>query len=236
MIRKIIQIDEDLCTGCGECIPKCAEKALQIVDTPKGKKARLVKEIYCDGLGACLVTCPMDAITIVEREADPFDEEATHQYIKHLEPEQKVSLSCPSSQMLQLEEQEENSSESIRIRSELRQWPVQLHLIPPSAPYLVNADIIFIADCVPFAFPNLHQDLIKGKIVIVSCPQQDDPQIYTAKIAQILKTAHPRKIIVAHMTVPCCFGLKLMIEDAIKEAGIDTTIEEIIITMKGKIV
>jgi ferredoxin len=235
-MRKIIKIDEDLCTGCGNCIPRCAEQALQLVDTPKGKKARLVKEIYCDGLGACLGTCPVDAITIIERDAEPFDEQATHEYINTLESEKVQGHSCPSTQILQWMENESGSAGSIGLQSELRQWPVQLHLIPPSAPYLQNADIVFVADCVPFAYPNLHQDIIKGRAVIVSCPQQGDLQAFTAKIAQTLKTARPKSIMVAHMTVPCCFGLKMMIEDAIREAGIDMRIDEVIINMRGMVV
>jgi NAD-dependent dihydropyrimidine dehydrogenase PreA subunit len=254
ILRKIIKINEDLCTGCGVCIPGCPEQAIQLVETANGMKARIVKDIYCDGLGACLGTCPEGAITIEERDAEPYDDNATIERIhtiapemlelhkKHLEEHanelittQSSSLHecgvCPSSQILQWTDQSESSSLS---KSELRQWPVQLQLIPPSAPFLKNTDLIFVADCVPFAYPALHQDLLKNKAVVVFCPKLDDTSTYTSKIAQIIKTGKPKSIQIIHMTVACCFGLKLLVEDAIAQSGFKIPLEEVIISIKGE--
>ena len=256
--RKIIEINEKLCTGCGECIPGCPEQAIELVETPQGKKARLVKDIYCDGLGACLGACPNDAITIEEQEAELYDDNATVERIREIAPEMleihnqhmaehahepisSASLeslhsghSCPSAQVLQWTDVASNSTEQIPLKSELRQWPVQLHLVPPSAPYFQNADLIFVADCVPFAYPNFHQDFLRNKAVAVCCPKLDDTSNYVSKIAQIIKTANPKSIQVVHMTVPCCFGLKLLVEEAAKQDGTKIPIEEIIISIKGE--
>jgi len=169
--RKIIRIDEDLCDGCGICIPSCPEQAIQIVDTPDGKKARLVKEFYCDGLGACLGSCPAGALTVEERDAEPYDEEATIARIKETAPEMLEDhvrhlkehaeelpahhahklpggiTSCPSARMLRWAEKEEKGAEEpVKLRSELRHWPIQLHLVHPSAPYYQDADLVIVAD------------------------------------------------------------------------------------------
>jgi NAD-dependent dihydropyrimidine dehydrogenase PreA subunit len=228
ILRKIIKINEDLCTGCGVCIPGCPEQAIQLVETANGMKARIVKDIYCDGLGACLGTCPEGAITIEERDAEPYDDNATIERIhtiapemlelhkKHLEEHanelittQSSSLHecgvCPSSQILQWTDQSESSSLS---KSELRQWPVQ--------------------------YPALHQDLLKNKAVVVFCPKLDDTSTYTSKIAQIIKTGKPKSIQIIHMTVACCFGLKLLVEDAIAQSGFKIPLEEVIISIKGE--
>ncbi|MHA1265995.1 MAG: ATP-binding protein [Candidatus Helarchaeota archaeon] len=240
-IRKIIKIDESLCTGCGNCIPECQEQALILVDTPNGKKARLVKEIYCDGLGACLGACPTGALTIEEREAEPFDHEATQKFMtESTKPSPEPSsielkfTGCPGSQTIQWDSLPSTPQMDSRIPSCLQQWPVQLHLVSPSAPYFKNAELVFIADCVPFAYPNLHQDFLKGKAIAVCCPKLDDIRTYSTKIANIIKIAHPKSIQVVHMTVPCCFGLIAIVEDAIKQAGSDLPIKEVIINLKGE--
>jgi len=246
--RKIIKIDEELCNGCGSCVPGCAEQALQLVDTPNGKKARMVKEIYCDGLGACLGACPTGALTIEEREAELFDEAAAMAHAKAVAPELYGSETaaqhshasppqiggCPGSRTLQWEQSENGLSEPARSQSELRQWPVQLHLVPPSAPYFKNADLVFVADCVPFAYPNLHQDFIKDKAIAIACPKLDDTQNYTSKIASIIKTNQPKSIQVVRMQVPCCGGLVYLVKEAAKQAGTTLPIEEIIIGIKGE--
>ena len=257
VIRKIIKIDEELCTGCGNCIPGCAEQALQLVDTPNGKKARMVKEIYCDGLGACLGDCPTGALSIEEREADPFSEEAAMEHAKEVTPEiiedhkksadqpasdeashlssviKPPSGGCPSSRVLQWDSSDTSSNDTTRIGSQLRQWPVQLHLVPPNAPYFEDADIVFVADCVPIAYPNFHQDFLKNKAIAIFCPMLDNTESYTPKIASIIKTAQPKSIQVVHMSVGCCFGLKLIVEDAVKQAGTNIQVEEVIIDIKG---
>jgi ferredoxin len=265
-VRKIIRIDEEICNGCGECIIGCPEQAIQLVETPNGPRARLVKDIYCDGLGACLGTCPTGALTIEERSSDPYDDHATLARIKELAPEMmdihakhiekhagELAITpehpkagthsnykaqgftgCPSAQTMHWTGTESHSKSSARLESDLRQWPVQLHLVAPSAPYFQNADLAFIADCVPFCYPNFHQDLLKGKAIAVCCPKLDDVQDYIPKIAQIIKTAHPKSIQVVHMTVPCCFGLKKIVEEAIKLAGSNIPLDEVVIGIKGE--
>lgn len=255
--RKIIRIDEDLCNGCGECIPACPEQALQLVDTLNGKKARLVKEFYCDGLGACLGNCPTGALTIAEEEVEPYDEEATIARIKKKAPEmlethlkhmqehgqallqshksKQTACVCPSAKVVQWKEEEKGDERVVRAKSELRQWPVQIHLVPPHAPYLKNADIVVIADCVPFAYPNMHQDFLRGKAVLVGCPKLDDAEFYVEKIAQIIHEAEPKSITVVNMEVPCCFGLIHIIEQAMKKAGKDIPFESITIGIKGQV-
>jgi ferredoxin len=258
--RKIIHIDEELCDGCGSCVPGCPEQALQIVETQKGPKARLVKEFYCDGLGACLGSCPTGALTITEEEAEPYNEEATIARIKDKAPEMMEThikhmkehadelpehhshrmpegvKGCPGARMMQWKEKRASGREQAKIDSELRQWPVQIHLVPPFAPYLKNADITIIADCVPFAYPNMHQDFLKGKAVLVGCPKLDDADYYVEKIAQIIKHAQPKSIQIVHMEVPCCFGLSHIINEARKRAGSNVPVEELTVSIKGEVV
>ena len=259
--RKIIKIDEELCNGCGACIPSCPEQAIQIVDTPKGPKARLVKEFYCDGLGACLGSCPTGALTIEEKEADAYDEEATIARIKEVAPEMldthlkhlkehakelpehhnhkmhKGMSACPSAQMLHWEKEKPTTNHEQRttISSELSQWPIQLHLVPPFAPYFQNADILIVADCVPFAYANFHRDFLKDKTIAIGCPKLDDVDAYIEKITQIIKTANPKSIKVVHMEVPCCFGLVHIVKQALNQAKKDIPFEEVTIGIKGEI-
>ncbi len=258
IVRKIIKIDEELCTGCGNCIIGCPEQAIELVDTPHGKKARIVKDLYCDGLGACIGSCPADALTIEERATEPYDDDATIERIKEVAPEMLAPhikhmeehgmatsgnhhtatpptfSGCPGSRTLQWDEQEEVSKQAVKIKSELRQWPIQLHLVSPSAPYFKHADLAFIADCVGFAYPNFHQEILKDKAITVFCPKLDDTSTYLPKIAQIIKTADPKSITVYHMTVPCCFGLTQIVSEAAKQAKSDLKIKEVVIGIKGE--
>ncbi len=260
--RKIINIEEELCNGCELCIPSCPEQAIQMVDTPDGKKARLVKELYCDGLGACLGTCPTGALTIEEREADFYDDEATIARIKEVAPEMlethiqhmqehaaetasqpgqpqpSPGSACPSSQMLRWdgqkgEEQAATSGQKISLQSELRQWPVQLHLVPPAAPYFKNADLVVAADCVPFTYANFHQEFLKGKAVVIGCPKLDDAHAYVEKITQIIATAQPKSITIINMEVPCCFGLVQIVQQAIAQSGQDVPFKTATISIRG---
>ncbi|KPK67616.1 hypothetical protein AMJ87_13095 [candidate division WOR_3 bacterium SM23_60] len=256
--RKIITIDEELCNGCGECIPACPEQALQLVDTPNGQKARLVKEFYCDGLGACLGNCPTGALAIVEEEVEPYDNDATVRRIKKVAPEMldthvkhmqthaaemhaqhvhakpKGECECPSAKVIEWKEDEPHAV-ATRAKSQLRHWPVQIHLVPPTAPYLKNANIVIIADCVPFAYPNMHQDFVKGNVVLVGCPKLDDAEYYVDKIAQMIRTAEPKSIKVIHMEVPCCFGMVNIVEQAMQKAGKDIPLEKVMVGIKGEI-
>ncbi len=241
--RKIVKIDEEKCNGCGLCIPNCAEGALQIIDG----KARLVSEKFCDGLGACLGHCPQDAITIIEREAEEFDEKAVEAFLHkkhedHPQPQPKpesvpVFAGCPSSRVMQFQvskpvlyPREERSSVS-----QLSQWPVQLKLVPVNAPYFQDADLLVAADCVPFAYPDFHQDFIKGRIVVVGCPKLDDIQYYKEKLTEIFRANAIRTVVVPYMEVPCCFGLVKATEDAIAASGKKIPLQKVKIGIRGDI-
>ena len=225
--RKIIEIDEALCDGCGNCIPSCPEQAIQVVDTPEGKKARLVKELYCDGLGACLGACPAGALTVEERESAPYDEEATVERIKEVAPEMLET---------HLRHIQEHAQEAAGgcAQTELRQWPVQLHLVPPFAPYLRGADLAVVADCVPFAYANFHQDFLKGRAIVVGCPKLDDVDAYIDRLAQIIRTADLKRIQVVYMEVPCCYGLVYIARKAMAAAGREVPFETAVIGVKGE--
>ncbi|MBM4306589.1 MAG: 4Fe-4S ferredoxin, partial [Deltaproteobacteria bacterium] len=182
--RKIVKIDEEKCNGCGLCIPNCAEGALKIVDG----KAKLITDKFCDGLGACLGHCPEDAIKIIEREAEEFDEKAVeihlHKQNEATQPHQHQHEhqfgGCPSSRVLQFEAPKPSADSAPKgsTVSQLTQWPVQLKLVPVEAPYFQDADLLIAADCVPFAYPDFHQDFLKGKALVVGCPKLDDIQLY----------------------------------------------------------
>jgi Fe-S-cluster-containing hydrogenase component 2 len=232
--RKIVQIDEEKCNGCGLCIPNCAEGALQIVDG----KAKLMSEKFCDGLGACLGHCPEDAITVIETEAEDFDEKAVDFHLHKAKPEPQPAFSgCPSSRMMHFKVAEpriEASSTTPSV-SRLSQWPVQLKLVPVNAPYFQDADLLVVADCVPFAYANFHQDFLKGKAVVVGCPKLDDIQYYREKLTEILKNNSIKSIAVPYMEVPCCFGLVKATEDAIKNSGKNIPLKKAKIGIRGEI-
>jgi Fe-S-cluster-containing hydrogenase component 2 len=233
--RKIVKIDEDKCNGCGACVPACAEGALQIIDG----KAKLVSEIYCDGLGACLGGCPLDAIIIEEREAEDFDEEAV---VLHLEEEthagEELACGCPSSTVTQFERQETTGTAAGAVApqpSMLTQWPIQLTLVPPVAPFLQGTDLMLAADCVPFAYTGFHQEFLKDHSLLVACPKLDDYQAHLKKLSAILSLAQPKSLTVLHMEVPCCFSLVNMAQEAVLASGIDIPCKAITIGVRGEI-
>lgn len=232
-MRKIINIDEQKCNGCGACLDSCAEGALDIVNG----KAKLVKEIYCDGLAACLKGCPQDALSIVERDADEFDEEATRRHLADLERKAANPVaSCPGSAMQQFATRAASTPASpSRLESQLTHWPVQLTLVPPSAPFLKKADVVLLADCVPVAYPNLHQDFLKDRAVLVACPKLDDFAAHQAKLTDILQQAHLKSLTVVHMEVPCCSGLAYMARKAIADSGVEVPFKEVTIGVKGNV-
>jgi ferredoxin len=241
VMRKIIEIDEELCDGCGQCVPGCAEGAIDIVDG----KARLASESYCDGLGACLGDCPNGAITIVEREAEDFDEEAVETYLKEKEhPKEKIGIplacGCPSTHVQTLGpmfshmKTPEKESQP-RSESTLSHWPVQINLVPPNASFLKGADLLIAADCTPFAYPNFHRDFLNGKVVMVGCPKFDDVEDYILKFTEIFKAADIKSITTLIMEVPCCSGLPMIVKRALDAAGKDIPIEEIVISTRGEI-
>ncbi len=229
--RNIVKIDEEKCNGCGLCVPSCAEGALQIIDS----KAKLVSEIYCDGLGACLGECPQGAITIEERTAEEFDEEATKVHLEEISHEEELACGCKSANVAQFLESETQADEMISRRSMLGHWPVQLTLVPPTAPFFQNANLVIAADCVAFAYPGFHQDFLKDHSLIVACPKLDDFQAHLAKLTQVLKQSSVKSLKVVHMEVPCCSGLVHMAKLAIQQSGKNIPMEEVTIGIKGEI-
>ncbi|MFB0566504.1 MAG: 4Fe-4S binding protein [Candidatus Aminicenantaceae bacterium] len=241
MKRKIIKIDEEKCTGCGLCVPSCAEGALQIIDG----KARLVSEIYCDGLGACLGDCPEGALTIEEREAEEFDEKAVQEHLAEMEErkdssqeKEKLPCGCPSSQSMSWEkvDGEPVSKSAPTTRSKLRQWPVQLTLVNPDADYFKGAELLIAADCIPFAYASFHHDFLQGKAVVVGCPKLDDYKFYVNKLTEIIKRGSVKKIHVVNMEVPCCFGLMSLVREALARAGRNIPVEQVVVSIKGEII
>jgi ferredoxin len=239
VIRKIIEIDDELCDGCGQCVPSCAEGAIQVVDG----KARLVAEKYCDGLGACMGDCPNGALRIVQREAEDFDEEAVEQYLteKTEKPDEvPLACGCPSTQ-IQTFIPTSPAGETVavdpqaRTASTLGHWPVQINLIPANAPFLRGANLLIAADCVPVAYPGFHQDFVKGKVVMVGCPKFDDVEAYIRKFTEIFKTADIKGITALVMEVPCCSALPVILKRAMDAAGKKIPLERVTISTRGEI-
>src|SRR5271169_2858180 len=182
-LRNIINIDEEKCDGCGNCVVDCAEAALQIVNG----KARLIKEIYCDGLGACLGSCPTGVLTVVQRESDAFDETATEKHM-HETKEKKGKeefCGCPGTRPVDFTEKAASNQGLADEKPELQNWPIQLKLIATSAPYLNDADILLAADCTAFSTTGFHSRFIKGRKVIIACPKLDDAQVYFEKLTEM---------------------------------------------------
>ena len=241
--RKIIQIDEEKCDGCGQCVPSCAEGAIQIVDG----KARLVSEKYCDGLGACLGECPNNALHVVEREAEDFDEKAVEKYLKMAAPSQSpeelpvMACGCPSAQIqsfdrpVTCEEANKPVSQTGGV-SALSHWPVQIKLVPPTAPFLKGADLLVAADCVPFAYPDFHRDFMQGKVVMVGCPKFDDAETYIQKFTDVFKTAGVKSVTVVTMEVPCCQGLPVIVKTGMAAANVEAPMTHVVVGMRGGII
>ena len=245
-IRDIVTIDEDKCDGCGLCIPNCMEGAIKIIDG----KAKLIGDNLCDGMGNCLGHCPQDAIKIIKREAEEFDEALVMEVQKKEEekaarPEEIQQVhptgGCPGSmsKLLQKKKEqgevkEEKQVES-RIDSELNQWPVQLKLVSPSAPYFKGADLLIAADCTAYAYGNFHKEFIKGKITLIGCPKLDDVDYYKGKLKEIFEN-DIKSITVVRMSVPCCSGIVAAVKAAMLEAGKIVNYKEVIIGTDGEIV
>jgi len=237
--RRIVQIDEAKCDGCGECIPNCPEGALKIIDG----KARLVRDKYCDGLGACLGTCPQDAITIVEREAEDFDQDAVvaqqsheHAHSLHEHKHAPHESGCPGAAVMDISSGQEADTETIRAGrrpSALTQWPVQLYLVPSDAPFFDGADVLLAADCTPFALADFHERLLPGRKLLVACPKLDDTTIYEKKLTAILRENGIRSLTVVHMEVPCCYGLVMLARKAVQLSGKDIPVENVTVTLRG---
>jgi ferredoxin len=212
MKRKIVNINENLCNGCGACIPRCAEGALQIVNG----KAKIIKEVYCDGLGACLGQCPLGAITITEREAEPFNEAETHEHLKNRTSLPNVNI-------------QDNT------KPQKPQWPVKLDLVPIKAPFFENANLLFAADCVPIALKKFH-DLMVGKRTIIGCPKFNDARTYAEKLTEIFRQNNIASVTVVHMEVPCCTGLKWAVNKALEASSKQIPVKELEVKIGGEIV
>ena len=286
MKRKIIEIDEEKCTGCGVCIPDCPEGALQVIDG----KARLVSDLFCDGLGACVGTCPEGAICVVEREAEPYSEEAVMEkivpqgeaviraHLEHLLGHNEKALysraidylnaheipvpphetpagpaACPGSMARTLpgreaacpgtvarsllREEAAETEQAARVESELRQWPIQLTLANPAAAYFDDADLLVSGDCVPFAYGDFHREFLRGRVLLIFCPKLDaDVAGYVTKLAEIFSRHTIRSITVLHMEVPCCSGVRYVVDEALKRAGKEIPVAEKTITLQGQAV
>lgn len=299
-IRKIIEIDEDICNGCGSCIPNCPEGALQVID----EKARLISDLFCDGLGACIGECPAGAIRVVEREAEPYSETKVMEniarqgknviaaHLKHLknhgetglynealeylknnnieitedakmdnknsEKEERLPCGCPGSAVMDLREEEsgeavkpggsvlKDSSKTAKIaellgqltskESKLRQWPIQIMLVPPTAPYFKGADLLIAADCVPFAYAGFHEDFLEDKTLLIGCPKLDDSEFYMEKFTEIFRLNDIKSVTVAHMEVPCCFGMLNIVKQAAKDSGKNIPVKDVNIGIRGNII
>jgi Fe-S-cluster-containing hydrogenase component 2 len=239
--RKIIEIDEALCDGCGQCVPSCAEGAIEVIN----EKARIVAEEYCDGLGACLGECPNGALQIVEREVEDFDEEAVEAHLKNRKDAQKAHetippLACPSAQLQNFAGKGSNpftegTTEGNGPESGLSHWPVQINLVPPTAPFLKGANLLVAADCVPVAYGNFHQDFLKGKVVMLGCPKFDEVQGYIQKFTDIFKAAGIRSVTAVVMEVPCCSGLPMIVKKAMEAAGKKIPMEEVTVSVRGQL-
>ncbi len=244
VLRSVVKIDEEKCNGCGLCIPACAEGALQIVDG----KAKLISDKYCDGLGACLGECPQGAITIEKRDAEEFSEEAVEERLKTIhQPSLVQSIStvhhappaiepCPSAKVMRFEKAKEKKTVNVQEtkKSMLSQWPVQLTLVPPNAPFFENAELLIAADCVSFAYANFHSDFLKGRTLVVGCPKLDDAAFYKEKLTEIFKRTNVRSVTVVNMEVPCCFGLYRLVKEAVDSSEKDISLKQEIISIKGE--
>lgn len=238
MIRKIIQIDESKCNGCGACAAACHEGAIQMINGV----AKLVRDDYCDGLGDCLPACPTGAITFVEREADAYDEaavlKAKAEKAKGSEP---LPCGCSGTAMKTFDRADNGSSKTSSDAStgtasaqpsRLQQWPVQIKLVPPTAPWFDGADLLIAADCTAFAYGNFHEDFIKGRITLVGCPKLDAVD-YSDKLTAILAQNEIRSITVTRMQVPCCGGIEFAVKRALENSGKNIPLEVVTISTSG---
>ena len=235
-LRKVVKINEGLCNGCGVCITSCAEGALKIIDG----KARLISEKYCDGLGNCL-NCPQGAITVEEREAEEFSEEAVKVHLETPEPEACHS-GCPGSALRQIERPLSKPAPAAVVpesgtvvESLLTHWPVQLTLVPPTAPFLKGADVVLAAHCVPFADANFHREFLgENKALLIACPKLDDFAAHQNKLNQVLKQSGLKSLTVVHMEVPCCSGIVHMAKQAMLASGNIVPFRDVTISIRGE--
>lgn len=249
-VRKIIQIDEELCDGCGDCVTACHEGAIQMVDG----KAKLVSDVYCDGLGDCIGDCHLGAIKMIEREAVDYDDEAVQERLVEIGRQPATPFpqapanaghgghggGCPGSAMRSMSApvpapQPTGGNSQPTQPSLLGHWPVQLMLVPPQAPFLQGADILICADCVPFTVPDFHYRYLSGRAVLIGCPKLDDLDHYFAKLEDIFSVAKPRAIKVLRMEVPCCGGIAQATVAAAQKVCPETNLEVHTVGIQGSI-
>jgi NAD-dependent dihydropyrimidine dehydrogenase PreA subunit len=240
MIRKIIKIDEDKCNGCGACVSTCHEGAIGMVNG----KAVLLRDDYCDGLGNCMPVCPCGAITFEEREAAVFDKEAAKANMQKQEGSKTspVSSRCPGTMAKPIIRNDERVDSAITrpaaaatVQSCLKQWPVQMRLIPPMAPYLQTANLLVTADCCAYAYGNFHNDYMNGKITIMGCPKLDGVD-YADKLTDILKTNEIKSVTLTRMEVPCCEVLEQSVKNALRNCRKMIPWQVAIISTDGEVV
>ncbi len=244
--RKIIEIDEDLCTGCGKCVIACAEGALEIIDG----KAKVVSEVFCDGLGACIGECPEGALKIIERNAFKFDEEEVEKHLEgmleqtHLSSTpKKVSegkqysyqCNCPFANMIIYDQGWDQTEITEEVPSALRQWPIKLTLVAPTAPYFNNEELIIVSDCSPLAYGDFHRKILQGKPIVSVCPMLGLREIELDKIEEILKNNPIKKVNLILMEVPCCLKMKFFMDPIISKIDRKISVQETIISQDGKI-
>ena len=227
MIRRIITINEEKCNGCGLCADACHEGAIGIVNG----KAKLLREDYCDGLGDCLPACPMQAISFEEREAPAYNEAAVLAAKKA--KEEKLPCGCPGSACQSIERKE--TACTVNVPSRLTNFPLQIKLMAPNAPYLEGADLLIAADCTAYSYGNFHNDFIKNRVTLIGCPKLDAVD-YSEKLTQIFKYNNIRSVTVTRMTVPCCGGLPFAVKNAIAASGKDIPLNIVTISPDGRII
>ncbi|CCO22152.1 ATP-binding protein [Maridesulfovibrio hydrothermalis] len=253
--RKLIQIDEELCNGCGECVPGCEEGALQIVDG----KAKLVAEKFCDGLGACLGECPTGALKVIEVEADDFDPDAVTELLTeqgravpdHMpspeslrldaEPKAHSGCGCGGSKLEEFKPspcQKSNVPADIDSKvgpSQLTHWPIQIRLVPAEAPFLKDADLLLTADCVAVSLPGYHERFLPGRKVLMGCPKFDDVELYHQRLTEIFAKSGVKSVTVLEMEVPCCANFSRIVLAALKAADSDIPTEKVVVARTGEI-
>jgi NAD-dependent dihydropyrimidine dehydrogenase PreA subunit len=246
--RKIIEIDRDKCNGCGLCTTACAEGALEL---DAENKAVLVREIYCDGLGACLDVCPTDALKVVERDSEEYNSKAAFGHVLKTRGAEAASRvhgigagaqaghsSCPGSLARDIPCAADacEGGPAASAGSRLSQWPIQLHLISPQAPYFEASDLLVAADCTAFALGGFHDGLLKGKKLVIACPKLDDTQGYAEKLAELIRRNHLKSLTVAIMTVPCCSGLEHIVRQAVALSGEAIEVKKVVVGIDGRVV